>query len=285
MNNRRVDLAVNPDWLRDLHARASQPPLRPRQPLWAGQSVVGSVETDFFSRIDLQPNKYVRKQLLKEERHGVVGWAIQGHVTALLNHLATVMRDAGLAGAWRDEQLAVCDEAGQRVGTIERAAVRPLGITTHAVHLAAQTADGRHWVQQRALDKSVDPGLWDTLMGGMISAADTVETALQRETWEEAGLQIDDLKNLRFCGRETNCRPSGDGAAGYLREFIDWYVCTVPDDLVPINLDGEVAQFVLMDRSQLLVAMQRGEFTLEAAFITASLLGLVGDYSISSLPS
>jgi len=27
------------------------------------------------------------------------------------------------------------------------------------------------WVQQRALDKANDPGLWDTLMGGMVSAA------------------------------------------------------------------------------------------------------------------
>lgn len=275
MNNRRVDLPVNPDWLRDLHARASQPPLRPRQPLWAGQSVVGSVETDFLSRIDLKPNKYVRKKLLKEERHGVDGWAIQGNVTALLNHLAAVMRDAGLAGAWRDEQLAVCDEAGQRVGTIERAAVRPLGITTHAVHLAAQTADGRHWVQQRALDKSVDPGLWDTLMGGMISAADTVETALQRETWEEAGLQLTELQGLQHGGRLTTERPSVDGGGtGYMVEHIDWYCCTVPAGLAPVNQDGEVEQFVLLPLDELLRRLQNQEFTIDAALILARALRL-----------
>jgi hypothetical protein len=111
-----------------------------------------------------------------------------GDVTTSLNKIAVALHEAGLAGAWRDEQLAVPDQFGHRKGTVERAAVRPLGITTLAVHLVGQSLDGRFWVQQRAFDKSNDPGLWDTLMGGMVSAADTVETALVRETWEEAGL-------------------------------------------------------------------------------------------------
>ena len=72
------------------------------------------------------------------------------------------------------------------IGQVERGAVRPLGIATQAVHLVGHAADGRIWVQQRALNKANDPGLWDTLMGGMVSAADTVATALVRETWEEA---------------------------------------------------------------------------------------------------
>lgn len=185
------------------------------------------------------------------------------------------MRDAGLAGAWRDEQLAVCDEAGQRMGTIERAAVRPLGITTHAVHLAAQTADGHHWVQQRALDKSVDPGLLDTLMGGMISATDTLETALQRETWEEAGLQLTELHSLQNGGCLTTGRPSPDGGGtGYLVEHIDWYYCTVPAGVRPVNQDGEVELFALLPRDELLHRMQHNDFTIDAALILAQVLRL-----------
>ena len=161
------------------------------------------------------------------------------------------------------------------MGTIERAAVRPLGITTHAVHLAAKTFDGRHWVQQRALNKSNDPGLWDTLMGGMVSAADTLQTAPQRETWEEAGLHIADVQGLHYGGRLTTRRPAVDGnGAGYVVEHIDWYVCTVPDGLVPLNPDGEVAQFALMDGPDLIAAMQRGDFTLEATLILTGVMGL-----------
>lgn len=266
---------VNPDWLQRLHASAIRSPRLPRQPLWAGESVIGSVEVDFLSQIGLQPRNYLREQLSKEERSGVAGWHVLGDATATLNKLAYALRDAGLAGAWRDEQLAVTDDSGQRVGTIERAAVRPLGITTHAVHLAAQTAGGRHWVQQRAFNKSNDPGLWDTLMGGMISAVDTLETALQRETWEEAGLRIAELEGLRHGGRLTTKRPAADGnGAGYVVEHIDWYCCTLPDGLVPLNQDGEVAQFALMDGPELITAMQHGEFTLEAALILTDVMKL-----------
>ena len=222
----------------------------------------------------LQANKYGCEQLLKEEQSGWHLMLGQSDVTTSLNKLANLLRNAGLAGAWRNEQLAVRDELGTQVGTIERGAVRPLGIATLAVHLVGQTTDGRFWVQQRALNKPNDPGKWDTLMGGMVSSDDTVETALKRETWEEAGLHIIELKELRYGGLESNCRPSSDGAAGYMQEFIEWYVATVPDGLIPINQDGEVAQFALMDEAQLLAAMQRGDFTLEAALIMASVLGL-----------
>jgi 8-oxo-dGTP pyrophosphatase MutT (NUDIX family) len=266
---------VNPDWLRNLHASAVQPPRQLRQPLWAGASVIGSVEADFLNQISLQPTIYLREQLSKEERSNIVGWCVHGDVTTTLNELARALHDAGLAGAWRDEQLAVDNENGQRVGTVERAAVRPLGITTHAVHLAAQTFDGRHWVQQRAFNKSNDPGLWDTLMGGMVSAFDTLQTALQRETWEEAGLHIADVQGLRYGGRLTTRRPAVDGnGAGYVVEHIDWYGCTLPDGLIPLNQDGEVEQFALMDSRELISAMERGEFTLEAALILAGVMRL-----------
>lgn len=223
----------------------------------------------------LRSNKNGRELLLKEEQSGWHLMLGQSDVTTCLSELANLLRHSGLAGAWRNEQLAVRDELGTQIGTIERAAVRPLGIATLAVHLVGQTTNGRFWVQQRALNKPNDPGKWDTLMGGMVSAGDTVETALERETWEEAGLRMDDLENLRYGGRQNNVRPSSDGAAGYMQESIEWFTCTVPDGLTPNNQDGEVAQFALMNEAQLLAAMQRGEFTIEAALITAAVLKLV----------
>ena len=276
-----VDRPV-PDWLHALRAQANCPPLRPRVPLIVGAGaagcVVGSVEPDFLDEICFSRSNSGGCLLLKKEHSAetgaCTGWLLDGDVTEGLNRLATALHQAGLAGAWRQEQLAVRDAHGLCVGTIERAAVRPLGIATRAVHLVGQALDGRFWVQQRALDKANDPGKWDTLMGGMVSAEDTVETALKRETWEEAGLHLADLQNLHYGGRQSNCRPSSDGAAGYMQEFIEWYVATVPDDLTPINQDGEVAQFVLMDEAQLLAAMQRGEFTLEAALMMAATINL-----------
>jgi 8-oxo-dGTP pyrophosphatase MutT (NUDIX family) len=265
----------NPQWLQALRAGAIIPPLRPRVPLWAGESVIGSVEPDFLHQIALQPLADAHHPLLKEEHPERLGWRLMGDVTTSLNQIAVALHEAGLAGAWRDEQLAVPDQFGHRKGTVERAAVRPLGITTLAVHLVGQSPDGRFWVQQRAFNKSNDPGLWDTLMGGMVSAADTVETALARETWEEAGLHVAELHGMRYGGRLTTRRPATDGkGAGYVVEDIDWYVCTVPEGLVPDNQDGEVEQFRLMGAEELLAALQRGEFTTEAALILSDAMEL-----------
>ena len=263
----------DPDYLRTLHAATMQPPLRPRVPLWSGAVVVGSVEPDFLNSIVLPPLLDGCRQLSKEERCGEAGWHSQGELTAGLNRLAAALHGLGLAGAWRDEQLAVADAQGQVLGTVERAAVRPLGIATRAVHLVGQASDGRFWVQQRAWDKPNDPGLWDTLMGGMVSGADTLESALAREPWEEAGLKLAQLRGVVLGGQVDIRRPCDDGrGTGYVVERIDWYHCTVPDGQVPVNQDGEVERFVLMEAGEMLDRMYANEFTSEAALIQAALL-------------
>lgn len=246
------------------------PPRRQRVPLYAEAHEIGSVEPDFLKKIALQPRKYLNPVLLKTER----GWQLRGEPTESLAWLANALREAGLAHAWRNEQLAVSNQAGERVATIERAVVRGLGIATQAVHLVGMSPDGRHWVQQRAFDKPNDPGLWDTLMGGMVSAADTVQTALVRETWEEAGLRLDALQDLRHGGFVTTRRPSDDGGgAGYVIERIDWFAAILPDGVLPENQDGEVACFALIDDAELWRRLLAGAFTAEAALILAAHLG------------
>lgn len=262
------------DWLRDLRASVDVPPLRPRVQLWVGQSVIGSVEPDFLSQKALKPLLFGCEQLLIKEQKTMPGWHLLGDVTAGLDQLAKALHIAGLGGAWRGEQLAVHDQLGQLKGTVERAAVRPLGIATQAVHLAARSPDGRHWVQQRALNKSNDPGKWDTLMGGMVSSADTLASALERETWEEAGLALSHLQDLATGGVLAIRQPARDGnGAGYVVEDIIWSTCIVPDGVLPVNQDGEVAQFKLMTSEEVIAVMQRGEFTAEAALILAELMG------------
>ena len=144
--------------------------------------------------------------------------------------------------------------------------MRPLGIATRAVHLIGRTSDGSVWVQQRAFDKATDPGLWDTLMGGLRSADESWAQTLERETWEEAGLRIVDLLDLRTVGHIVIRRPVVDG---YLIEHIRVSVATVPEGLTPTNLDGEVARFERLDRAAVIARLHADAFTLEAAMILA----------------
>jgi 8-oxo-dGTP pyrophosphatase MutT (NUDIX family) len=199
-----------------------------------------------------------------------------GEATPALKALADALRELGLGRVrqhWRDEQLAVTDAQGQQIARVERGVCRPLGMATRAVHLVGRAKDGRFWVQQRSLEKANDPGLWDTLMGGMVSAQDSVESALARETWEEAGLRMDTLTELRRGGDVVLRKPSSDGAdAGYVVEWVDWYQCCVPDGVQPLNQDGEVAQFALLEVPDLIERLQRDEFTTEAALVLLAAL-------------
>ena len=259
-------LCADAAWLASLDARAQQPPRAPRVPLWAGDARIGSVEPRFLHEA-LPGTAIGPRGLVQPASRPEDGWIVNGALTASLAELAQALRETGFAHVWRDEQLAVADEQGRVLGTVERAVVRPLGITTFAVHLVGFAPDGRHWVQQRSLTKPNDPGLWDTLMGGMVPACDSLEQALQRETWEEAGLKLEQLLELRLGGRVHTRRPTADRRAGYVVEYIDWYRCVVPGGVAPVNQDGEVAQFRLMRPEQVLSALQRDEFTIEASLI------------------
>lgn len=257
-------LATSAGWRARLRAAADQAPLRPRVPLWWLDARIGSLEPDLFTRAGLPPAL---------ARQDAGGWHVQGELTPALARIAEVLRDTGLAGAWRHEQIAVRDEAGALLGTAERAVVRALGIPTLAVHLVATDAQGRHWVQQRAFDKPSDPGLWDTLVGGMVPASDSLAQALERETWEEAGLRPAQLQGLRHGGRVSLRRPRSEVPHGYAVQQIEWYACTLADGVLPRNQDGEVAEFRCMEAGEVARRLEQDGFTVDAASILLAAFG------------
>lgn len=258
--------ALPAQWLARLRAHAGRPPAVPRLPLrWHGRTV-GSVEEGFVDALHAADPVMRPLLSIRDAAANLAG----DELTAVLAQVAQGMRSAGLAHAWRDEQLAVRDDEGAVVGTVERGAVRPLGIATHAVHLVGRAPDGRHWVQQRSWEKATDPGRWDTLMGGMVPARDSLDAALARETWEEAGLRLDQLQSLAHGGQVTTRGPSAGVGSGYVIETVDWFHCVVPAGVEPRNQDGEVQQFRLLQPQQLWQELVADAFTVEAALVFAA---------------
>lgn len=183
---------------------------------------------------------------------------------AHLDDLAQRLRHLGRCGRWRDEAVRVSHPAGWT--RIERGCARVLGIPTLAVHLIGWRADGRLWLQQRAASKAEDPNLWDTLVGGMVAHGERPREALQRETWEEAGLQLDPLGPLRVGPHLHSCRPLPDGGGlGYLQERLLTAQVTLPDGVQPRNQDGEVQAFALWTPDEVRDGIAAGQFTLDAA--------------------
>ena len=257
--------AVDPALRARLAARADVAPLAPRAALRSadGRHTIGSLESSLASCL-------VDEGLLLSDSRAADGWRLpDANTDAALAAIAHWLQANKVGGRWRDELLAVDNSGGVPVAAIERAAVRPLGIATHAVHLVGQRGDGNVWVQQRALDKATDPGLWDTLMGGLVSSHESIATTLERETWEEAGLRIAELDGVRPFTRISVRRPVTDG---YMVEHIEVFEAVIPDTLTPQNQDGEVERFDCIALHELHERLRADTFTLEAALILTSWL-------------
>ena len=253
-------------WLDALRERCDLAPERARDDLWARgcRAPIGSIEpamADEMARAGLP--------LTRSGNGCLIDVPSGAGLDPALATLARWLAKHGRITHWRDELLPVRDADDNLVASIERAAVRALGIATEAVHLVGFAAQGGCWIQQRAFDKAVDPGLWDTLMGGTVSAGEAIDLTLARETWEEAGLQINQLEAVTPQGRFTVRRTV---AEGYMIERVHVFHCSVPSRLTPVNQDGEVERFERVSHERLVAGLLAGEFTLEAARVLAEAL-------------
>lgn len=88
------------------------------------------------------------------------------------------------------EYVPVVDEEGKIVERASRADVHDGSHRLHpVVHLHVVRHDGAFLLQLRPKDKLIQPGKWDTSVGGHVSWGESIEKALQRETREEIGLK------------------------------------------------------------------------------------------------
>lgn len=182
----------------------------------------------------------------------------------VLAQVALTLKEAGCLRGWRDELLDVIGE-GRRLSVIERAAVRPLGLLTKAVHLNAWTPDGELWIARRSLEKSTDPGMWDTLVGGLAGAGESLDVSLLRESQEEAGLLPVDIENgspLQVILRMHRRLPEG-----YQVEDVLVRECVLHESVVPENQDGEVMEFRTVPVDEVWSMIEARMFTVEAELV------------------
>jgi isopentenyl-diphosphate delta-isomerase len=87
-----------------------------------------------------------------------------------------------------DELLDVVDAGDVVVGQATRAEIHRRGLRHRAVHIVVSNPRGEVFVQQRALGKDCQPGLWDTSAAGHVDHGETYDAAAVRELAEELGL-------------------------------------------------------------------------------------------------
>lgn len=89
-----------------------------------------------------------------------------------------------------EEMFPVVDEQGNILGAATRGECHGGSRLLHpVVHLHVFNSQGDLYLQRRPLWKDIQPGRWDTAVGGHVDLGESVDMALRRETREELGLE------------------------------------------------------------------------------------------------
>jgi isopentenyldiphosphate isomerase len=90
-----------------------------------------------------------------------------------------------------EEWFPVVDEDGNTIGKALRSVCHDgKSMLLHpVVHLHLFNSSGELFLQKRSRTKDIQPGKWDTSVGGHVDPEEKVEEALRREAQEELGLR------------------------------------------------------------------------------------------------
>lgn len=89
----------------------------------------------------------------------------------------------------KEEWFPLVNEEGETIGKATRRECHNGSKWLHpVVHLHIFNREGALYLQKRSMKKDIQPGKWDTAVGGHIDYGETVEEALRREVREELGI-------------------------------------------------------------------------------------------------
>jgi 8-oxo-dGTP pyrophosphatase MutT (NUDIX family) len=180
-----------------------------------------------------------------------------------LQRVLLTLRDAGHLPGWRNETFSFfAADSDRPFLQAERAGFYFLGMRSDAVHVNGVTADGRMWIARRSASKAVDPGLLDNLCAGGLGADETRMRAVERELFEEAGIHLQSVHELRYAGN-VNVGRVREG--GWHEERLEVYNLLLANGEQPANQDGEVQDFQLLEAPEIARLIEDGQFTPDAA--------------------
>ncbi len=102
------------------------------------------------------------------------------------------------------ELLEVFSPDGRMLGLRRRGEIHGDPALIHrAVHVVVRDAAGRIYLQKRSRNKRIQPGRWDTSVGGHVDPGESYRQAALRELHEELGVALADPETLEELHRYT----------------------------------------------------------------------------------
>jgi len=127
----------------------------------------------------------------------------------------------------QEEWLDIVNEQDEIIGKMPRSEAyeKKLFASLRASWLMIKNSDGKLWIPRRHPDKKVLPNVLDGSVVGHVSSGETYEECLLRETKEEAGIDLAEMR-YRFVGKlSPYCDRSFCFASIYevdLDQVLDW---------------------------------------------------------------
>ncbi|ANH66750.1 NUDIX hydrolase family protein [Mitsuaria sp. 7] len=224
-----------------------------------------------------------------QRRDGALCWEAEGlDVQARsqrIGEVALALKERGAITGWRGERYACerpvddpCTGRGEVLFRLERAAFRFFGLMSRAVHINGFLPGARLVCGRRALSKATDPGKLDNLAAGGLTADEDLVDCARRELLEEAGvpLTISAAVQARGALRSTRMEPEG-----LHDEVLHVFSLQLPGGFSPRNGDGEVSEFLTLDLETLAQRLAAGEFSHDAAAVSA--FGLQHSHALADL--
>ncbi len=199
---------------------------------------------------------------------------------AVAEVLAT-LRAEGLVPGWRNEFYPVAQSFYTApLLQMERAATVLFGTLSYGVNLNGFVGRGwamKVWIAKRAETKPVDPGMMDLIVGGGQPMGISPWNNLMKECREEAGMPPDLAERAKPVGIITLLAV----IKGHMRVGLQFnYDLELPESFRPRNIDGEVAEFLLVPVSELIDRLKSADdFSYDVAVVLVDFLirhGFVG---------
>lgn len=137
-----------------------------------------------------------------------------------------------------EELVPMVDEDGNIIRSITRGEAHSGSRLLHpVVHLHLFNSKGELYLQKRPMWKDIQPGKWDTAVGGHVDFGEGVFQALQREVREEIGLSVIALAKTRDEAHDGKAYPLLHYVFDSVRERELVFVHVMTADVLPSPTD------------------------------------------------